>query len=81
MFGLEDHSKDKAKAKAFVFDLEEELKSRSAKKDYLTKIDGRMHKLKQVLRDGEEDQDLFNKLGALLYGYSALIKIVSRIEK
>lgn len=77
MFGLEDQS-DKG-PKAFAFDLEEDLKAAKAKQGRLEHIQSQIQKTKKLLRDGKNQAE-FDKLGAILYGYTSLIKIVSRIE-
>jgi hypothetical protein len=78
MFGLES-DKGKKKAEGFVFDLEKELADKKKQKEILDKITGRVQQIRGLLRAGE-DQALFQKLGALLYGYGALIKVMSRIK-
>jgi hypothetical protein len=74
MFGLEK----KGKA-LFEFDLEKDLKSSPAKiKEMLKTVEGKIHELKNTLRQGTESED-FDKLGILLHGYAALQKVLTRI--
>lgn len=78
MFGLEDQS-DSNKNKPFVFDLEEELGSAKGKERYLEHVRSQMEKTKKFLREGKAKQQ-YDKLGAVLYGYTALMKIIARVE-
>ena len=77
MFGLEKQNKKKA-IEEFVFELEKELKDPKAHEKLKNKIEGRVQKIKEVLRDGE-DKEQFDQLGALLQGYTALLKVISRV--
>lgn len=79
MFGLENQKQEKKKVEEFVFDLEKELKT--TKGDALKKqIEAKEQKIKEVLRGGEEKED-FNQFGELLYGYTALKKVMSRASQ
>lgn len=74
MFGLEK----KGKA-LFEFDLEKDLKSNPSKiKDLLKTVEGRIHEIKNILRQGTQSED-FDKFGVLLHGYAALQKVLTRI--
>lgn len=77
MFGLEDQSNKGEKP--FVFDLEEDLKTAKAKQSHLEHIQSQIQKTKKMLREGKNQAE-FDKLGAILYGYTSLMKVVSRIE-
>ena len=78
MFGLE---KEKKRPKEeFFFDIENECKNPSKKRAYLEKIQARMHKLKDILNAGIEQEDL-QHLSILLQGYSSLFKVFSRKVK
>lgn len=75
MFGLEDKKrKDEGPAQ---FDLEVELKSPKKRRETVAKIEERIAQLKAVLRSGQ-DQGEFDDVGALLLGYTALLKVVGR---
>lgn len=76
MFGLENQKKRK-KAEPFVFDLEKELKISKKHREIKSGIDGKVQKLKESLRDGENKDD-YDSLGVLLYGYTSLLKVMSR---
>ena len=73
MFGLEK----KKKAMNFEFDLEKELKSEKIQKDLVQKTEAHIQSLKAQLRQGS-DQESFEKIGLLLLGYSALLKVITR---
>jgi len=78
MFGLENQKKSK-KAEAFVFDLEKDLKSPSAVQAFIQKMEGRIQKIKDVLRSGDDKAE-FDQFGILLHGYTSLLKTVSRLS-
>jgi hypothetical protein len=76
MFGLESQ-KNKKKVEEFVFDLEKELKVSKIHKEIRAKVEGRIQKIKEILREGE-NKDEFDQLGAILHGYTSLLKVMSR---
>ena len=76
MFGLEEQ-KNKKKAEEFVFDLEKDLKVSKINKELKARIEGRVQKLKEILREGENKED-FDQIGAILHGYTSLLKVMSR---
>jgi hypothetical protein len=78
MFGLEDDSKGK-KTEDFVFDLEKELESKAKHKSIIDLVENRIQKVKEILRTGD-NKDEFDKFGALLHGYTALLKVTSRVN-
>lgn len=78
MFGLEDQKKKK-KTEEFVFDLENELKNNKKHQTLKKKVEGRIQKIKDALRSGE-NKDEFDKFGVLLHGYTALLKVMSRFS-
>lgn len=78
MFGLENTKKNKKEE--FAFDIEKELKDPVKRKAYLERIQSRIHKLKEILGKGLEQEDL-NRLAILLHGYSSLFKVLSRKPK
>lgn len=76
MFGLEKQNKKKA-VEEFVFELEKELKDPKTLDAIKKKIEGRIQKIKEILRDGE-NKEHFDQYGALLQGYTSLLKVISR---
>lgn len=77
MFGLEDQ-KNKKKPKEFIFELEKELKDPKYSKEVTEKILNRIQTIKNLLQGGIEKED-FDTVGRILYGYSALLKVLNRI--
>ncbi len=78
MFGLEGQT-PKKKAKEFVFELENELKDKRKHKEIKERIEGQIQKIKKTLREGEKKED-FDEYGALLHGYTSLLKVMSRFS-
>lgn len=78
MFGLEDQKKKK-KAEEFVFDLEKEFKDGKLHKEIKAKVEARIQKIKEILREGENKEE-FDLLGAILHGYTSLLKVMSRFS-
>lgn len=78
MFGLEEQKK-KEPEKEFVFDLEREMGKAEKQKELKSKIEERLQKIKQVLRSGENKEE-FDHFGALLHGYAAFLKVITRIK-
>lgn len=77
MFGLEENDKKK---NVFEFDLEKDLKSSlKKKKEIKQRVTDSIAKLKKLLREGSTDMKEFEKLGALLRGYAALQKVISKV--
>jgi uncharacterized protein DUF5398 len=76
MFGLEDQKKKK-KAEEFIFDLEKDLKVSTTHKEMRAKVESRIQKIKEILREGENKEE-FDQLGAILHGYTSLLKVMSR---
>lgn len=78
MYGLEKDNKNK---KPFEFDLEIELKGDPAKSKQLIKTtEERILELKNLLRQGASSAD-FDKLGVLLHGYSAFLKVINKFTR
>lgn len=76
MFGLEKKSKA-----LFEFDLEVELKKDPSKAHKMLKdIESKIAELKNLLRQGASSAD-YDKYGALLHGYSALQRVLTRLSK
>ena len=69
----------KKKPVPFEFDLEKELKDTNRQKELLHKAEARIQELKVALRQGS-DADTFEKLGHVLHGYSALLKVVTSTQ-
>ncbi len=79
MFGLEDQKGKKKKAEEFVFELEKELKTPKKHQEIKSLVETRVQKIKEHLRAGEVHDD-FDRLGLLLHGYNALLKVISRFN-
>lgn len=76
MFGLEKKSKT-----LFEFDLESELKKDPAKTQKMLKdVEAKIQELKNLLRQGTSSAD-YDKYGALLHGYTALQRVLTRLTK
>ena len=76
MYGLEKSPKDK-----FDFDLEIDMKENPSKaKEMLAKVESTINALKNALRKGDKKENL-DKLGILLQGYVALLKVLKKIQK
>ncbi len=74
MFGLEKKTQE-----LFEFDLEQELKSNPEKKKALLKeLEEMIQGIKAQLRSGTETEN-FDQHGILLHGYSALLKVLTKI--
>ena len=75
MYGLE---KKKPKG-PFEFDLEVELKGDNNKaRKVLKEVEGKIHDLKNLLREGAETED-FDDYGVLLHGYASLQRVLKRM--
>jgi len=77
MFGLEKQKKQKVED--FVFELEKELKMAKKHEDLKKHVEERIQAVKEVLRNGENKEE-FDKFGALLHGYTSLLKVFSRFS-
>ncbi len=74
MFGLEKKEPEK-----FIFDLEKIIKENPKRKtEMLAKTGAHIQELKNMLREGANDQD-FKKIEVLLNGYMALQKVLNKI--
>lgn len=78
MFGLEGQKKKKP-VEEFVFELEKELKNPKKHQEIKARVEGRIQKIKDHLRTGEE-KDEFDRFGLLLHGYTSLLKVMSRFK-
>lgn len=78
MFGLEDQKKKK-NTDEFIFDLEKELKTVKRHQEMKKKVESRIQAVKDVLRKGENKEE-FDQFGALLHGYTSLLKVMSRFK-
>lgn len=78
MFGLENQKKQK-NTEEFVFDLEKDLKNNKTQTELKKKMEARIQQIKEVLRSGENKED-FDKLGALLHGYTSMLKVIARFS-
>lgn len=74
MYGLEKKPKH-----AFEFDLEKDLKKDPNKaRELLRATEEKIQKIKAELREGAKGPEL-DQLGALMHGYTALQKVLSRL--
>lgn len=78
MFGLENQKK-KTKIEEFVFDLEKELKTGKKYRELKKRAEEQIQKIKECLRTGENKEE-FDKYGALLHGYTSLLKVITRFK-
>ncbi len=76
MFGLEN--KDNSNGE-FIFDLEKELSDRKKHEELKKHIQGQVLKIKEILRTGG-NKESYDKFGQLLYGYIAILKVMSRVN-
>lgn len=76
MFGLENQKKDKKTT--FVFDLEKDLNNSTFSNELKKRIESRVQLIKELLRSGDEKVE-FEKLGILLHGYAASVKVFGRV--
>lgn len=78
MFGLENQKKKK-QAEDFVFDLEKDFKNSKKHNELKKKVEDRIQEIKEILRSGENKEE-FDKFGALLHGYTSLLKVMARFS-
>jgi len=78
MFGMEEQQQKK-KAPEFVFELEKEFKNPKLFKQFKERIEKRIQSIKEVLRSGENKEE-FDSYGAMLHGYTSLLKVMSRFS-
>jgi len=76
MLGMGEKRK---KAPEFVFELEKELASPEQHKQIKERVEGRIQEIKKALRDGANRKE-FETLGLILHGYTALLKVMSRVS-
>ncbi len=75
MFGLEKKKKN-LNTKLF-FDLEKDLEDENKYKSYIQSTEKHLLEIKDHIRKGSKTED-FEKLGIMLHGYSALLKILTK---
>ncbi|MBS0585511.1 MAG: DUF5398 family protein [Verrucomicrobia bacterium] len=73
MFGLDKGKKEPL----FIFDLEKDLQDDSKQTKLVQRIEKHIQEIKTELRKGTKVEE-FEKLGLLLHGYSALLKIITQ---
>lgn len=78
MFGMEGQQQKK-KVTEFVFELEKEFKNPKLHREFKERIEKRIQAIKEVLRGGENKEE-FDSLGAMLHGYTSLLKVMSRFS-
>ena len=72
MFGLEKDNKEPV----LPFDLEKDLKDRKKQSEYVKHCEKSIQAIKTQLREGAPEE-VFESLGLMLHGYSALLKILT----
>jgi hypothetical protein len=77
MFGLEKQKKKKDEE--FLFDIEKDLGNSAKSKALKQKVEARIQKVKEILRGGEKKEE-FDQYGALLHGYTSVLKVLSRFK-
>lgn len=76
MYGLENKPGEK-----FAFDLEKKIKKHPAHaKELIEKAQHHINEIKKQLREGASEKD-FDQLGVLLHGYTALQKVLKKVNK
>jgi hypothetical protein len=75
MFGLENQKKKKFEP--FVFDLEKEWKDAKKHRENKERIEGRIQRIKTILKSGERKEE-FDEFGVMLHGYTSLLKVMAR---
>lgn len=79
MFGMEKNKKKK-QAEKTVFDMETNLKNDPQKKKEMEeRTSKRIEALKQMLREGHDDQKEFEQMTFLLHGYNSMLKVIRKI--
>ena len=76
MFGLGQEKKKGGEE--FIFELESEFRDPKKHKEIKAKVESRIEELKKLLREGEKQKE-FERLGLILHGYNALLKVMSRV--
>ena len=78
MYGLKD---EKQKPGKFAFDLEKEMKEKPARgKEILDKAQTQIQEIKNQLAKGASEKE-YDQLNTLLYGYTALQKVIKKAMK
>ncbi|PJD94187.1 MAG: needle chaperone SctE [Parachlamydia sp.] len=77
MFGLEKQKKKKDEE--FLFEIEKDLGNSAKNKALKQKVEARIQKVKEILRGGEKKEE-FDQYGALLHGYTSVLKVLSRFK-
>lgn len=76
MFGLNKKNNKKGPS-PFTFDLEKDMQDPEKQKKLLHKVEDQIGEIKKALREGADSEE-FEKLGLLLHGYSALLKVLTK---
>ncbi len=71
------HANQERKEPLFTFDLEKDLRDDKKQTELIHRIEKHIQEIKTELRKGTKVHD-FEKLGLLLHGYSALLKILTQ---
>ncbi|MCH9621321.1 MAG: hypothetical protein S4CHLAM20_07400 [Chlamydiia bacterium] len=76
MFGL--NKKDKKPNPFFRFPLEQDLENTEKLKEMMDHAEKKILAIKKTIKEGASPDD-YEKLGTMLHGYGALLKIFSRV--
>ena len=76
MFGLEKQKDEPF----FTFDLEKEMQNPEKQAATVKRVESHIQEIKQTLRNGAKSKE-FEDLGFLLHGYSALLKVLTKIQE
>lgn len=79
MFGLEKQKKNQKEPEDFLFEVEKDLGNLAKNKALKQKVEARIQKVKEILRGGEKKEE-FDQYGALLHGYTSVLKVMSRFK-
>jgi hypothetical protein len=74
MFGLERNTEEVD----FSYDLEKDLANPESTKQIREDVDARIKEIKDVMRKGKKEKDIFNTYGILLHGYVSMKKVMER---
>ena len=76
MYGLEKKPGEK-----FAFDLEKKIKEKPTHgKELIEHAEKKTAQIKKALREGSSEKE-FDQLGVLLHGYTALQKVLKKVNK
>lgn len=80
MFGFNKKGKEKEPKPFFEFPLEKDIQDPDKLKTMMDSAEKQILALKKAIKEGAKPEE-YEKLGTLLHGYSALMKIYSKAPK